>query len=50
MYFKERVLDEGKIEEGPKKKNIFFFKQKGSKIIPKETKLIKFYFPKLQPK
>lgn len=51
MYFEEEkgVLSEGEIEEA---KNHFCFKarRQGSDIIPKEIKLVKFYFPKLQPK
>lgn len=51
VYFEEEkgVLSVGEIED---KKNQFCFKarRQGSDIMPKEIKLVKFYFPKLQPK
>lgn len=50
VFFEEEkeVLSEGK----KKIKYHFCFKarRQGSGIIPKEIKLVKFYFPKLQPK
>lgn len=48
MYFEEKK----KWRREKQDQKVLFFKAKrqGSEIVPKETKLVKFYFPKLQPK